>query len=835
MLRGLLLIACSFAMHVALSQSKTLTAVKITQPPVIDGKLDDHAWNTASVATDFVQNYPSFGQPASVKSEVRFLYDDNAIYIHASLNDDPSHIRRQSTPRDAEQRQDVDYFSVSLDTYNDRQNGFMFLVTPANVQSDAKIVAGTNISYGYVTGDRTWDAVWQSNVENTADGWQVEIRIPYISLRFAKKDVQTWGLQFIRYTRRNNEASSWNPTNPNENGFINQFGRCENLVDIKPPLRLSFSPYVTAGARLYPEGFEPKREFLRNGGMDVKYGINESFTLDATLVPDFGQTISDNLINNLTPFEQKFNENRPFFTEGTELFTKASNLFYSRRIGAVPGYYDNVFDLENDYTIKENPSITQLYNAIKLSGRTKNKLGVGVFNAVTAPMYARLTNKITGKDSTIETESLTNYNMIVFDQALRGRSSLTFTNTNVIRNGAARDANVTGIDFNYYTKNNKYLFKILPRYSSVFGNTPYRGNINLVDDTLPGGKMISPYDGFRNTISFGKVSGKFRFNYTNNIESNGYDPNDMGYLANANEVSHLGTLSYYQQTPTDKFNSYNYTIGFVHSSLFKPYVYNSFEIYADGNWVFKNFWSARLFIGALPSVQNDYFELRTPNRYLQRPAVYYAFLEGNTDSRRKLYLGYGFGYNRYNIENGDYFFSSINPRYRFSDRFTLDVSITTQDDKNQVGYAFERDYMTDKPIIGYRRFLQTETIINGIYSFKPRLNLTLRVRHYWNEVKYKGFYDVSRDGSHQYRPQGARFNHDDNYNLFNLDAFLTWDFRLGSRFIVGYKNWLGNPWAVVGQRNYFGNLKGIFSNSHGNELTAKFIYFLDYNQLRKKR
>lgn len=177
---------------VALSQSKTLTAVKTQQAPLIDGQLDDSVWQRAFIASGFVQNYPTFGKAPSVKTEVRFLYDNDALYISAYLHDNPSLVRKQITARDGEQMQDVDYFSVAFDTYNDHQNGFLFLVTPANVQSDAKISSGTQISYGSVTGTRSWDAVWQSSVSHTADGWTVEMRIPYISLRFAKKEVQTW-------------------------------------------------------------------------------------------------------------------------------------------------------------------------------------------------------------------------------------------------------------------------------------------------------------------------------------------------------------------------------------------------------------------------------------------------------------------------------------------------------------------------------------------------------------------------------------------------------------------------------------------------------------------
>jgi hypothetical protein len=832
MLRGLFLLGALFIANYLPAQ-KTLAAVKSVIAPVIDGKPDDAVWQQAPLATDFVQSFPSFGVPSLVKTEVRILYDDNAIYLSAYLFDDPSLIRKQLTARDGEQRQDVDYFSVFFDTYNDQQNGFQFLVTTANVQSDTKLNA--NASYGFGEfGDRTWDAVWQSQVRMVADGWTVEMRIPYISLRFAKKDVQTWGLQFLRFTRRNNESSYWSPVNPNENGYIQQFGKYTPLLNIQPPLRLSFSPYLTTGVRYYPEGSINNSEWLRNGGMDVKYGINESFTLDATLIPDFGQVISDNLVNNLSPFEIRFQENRPFFTEGTELFNKAG-LFYSRRIGAVPGGYYDALRLEGArYSVLKNPSVTQLYNALKLSGRTKNNLGIGVFNAVTAPMQATLQNKVTGRDSTVETEPLTNYNIVVLDQALKGRSSITFTNASVIRNGAARDANVSAFDWSLYSKDNNYRLRGTARYSKVFGYSPYNGNINLASDTVRmGGRlMVKPYDGFNSTLQLGKVSGKVQYNLNTNVESNDYDPNDLGYNQAPNDVSLNANISYNQLTATDKFINYSYSLNVNHRSMYKPFAYSSLEVWASAFWWFKNFWDVRINLGAQPRGQHDYFELRTPNRFLQRPSFQYISLNGSTDSRKKLFASFDAGYNRANIKNGHYTYLGGSARYRFNDKFLLSLSVARQDEKNQIGYAFLRE-TNGEPIIGYRRNMDVTSILSGIYNFTSRLNVTLRARHYWNQVSYRNFFNVAADGSVLPRPFIA--GQDENYNLFNVDAFLTWDFRLGSRIIVGYKNWIGNPYAVMGQTNYFQNLKGIFNANHGNELTVKLIYFLDYNQLRKKR
>ncbi len=796
------------------SQQKSTQAVKTDLVLKIDGNLDDAAWASAPVLTDFIQNFPTYGLPVSKKTEVKILYDNTAIYVGAYLYDEPSLVRKQITARDGEGQSDVDYFSVFFDTYNDLQNGFQFLVTTANVQSDARLspnYVGDFNSFG----DKTWDAVWDSKVSMKPDGWVVEMRIPYISLRFAKKDMQSWGLQFLRFFRRNNESSYWNPVDPKVNGFVNQFGRLNDLKAIVPPLRLSFSPYVTTGFRNSPQANGYLDEWLRNGGMDVKYGLNESFTLDATLIPDFGQVISDNTINNLTPYEIKFTENRQFFTEGTELFNKAG-LFYSRRVGATPSKYFNVrgFVANNtDWEIIKNPSLTQLYNATKFSGRTRQKSGIGIFNAITAPMEAKIRNKVTGKDSVIQTEPAANYNIIVLDQALKGRSSVTFTNTNVLRSGAGRDANVTALDLALYDKRNTHSLKGTVRYSKIWGSLPY--------------------DGYNTTWVFGKVSGNWQYNITGNVESKKYDPNDLGILFAPNEISYLGSLTYRQFKPTKNFITYSYTLSPRLLYLYKPYAFNRFDITGRAFWVFRNFWDVSLTVNVIPGSEHNYFELRTDGRYIRYPANLSFGMQGSSDSRKKLFFRYAGTFAVASKNDNVYTNLGIGFRYRFGNKFSLDLQTNTSSEKNQLGYAFLRE-TNGEPIVGFRNNRDFTTVLSGIYNFTSKLNLTLRARHYWNKVNYISFHNVDAKGLLLARPFIA--GQDDNVNIFNLDAFLTWDFRLGSRFIVGYKNWLGEDEmvSIAGKNSYLKNLGEIFKLRHGNELTVRFIYFLDYNQLRKK-
>lgn len=799
------------------SQVKTLQAVKITQAPKIDGDLDDAAWKDVPVATDFIESYPTFGLKASQKTEVKVVYDNSAIYVGAYLYDNPKLIRRQITARDGEQQSDADYFSVFFDTYNDHQNGFQFLVTSANVQTDARLAPNLPVGFGEY-GDKTWDAVWESKVSIKQDGWVVEMKIPYLSLRFSKKEVQDWGLQFMRSVRRTNESSTWNPVDPNINGFVNQFGLLTGLKNILPPLRLSFSPYLSSGYRSTPEKSGYINEWLYSGGLDLKYGINESFTLDATLIPDFGQVVSDDVINNLTPYEVKFQENRPFFTEGIDLFNKAG-LFYSRRVGAMPELYYDVQSMVDSYPnleLVKNPSTTQLYNAVKLSGRTKNKLGIGFFNAVTAPMHAIIRNTSTGKESIIETEPLANYNILVLDQALKGRSYITFTNTNVLRNGDSRDANVSALDIALFDKKNIHRFSTSGRYSKIWG--------------------LNPYDGFNTSVKYGKISGKWQYNLQNSVISENYDPNDLGLLFAPNNVTYQGDFSYHQNSPTKNFLMYYYSLAANTQYMYRPYAFSRLSIMGSSMWVFKNFWDVEFNATIDPLWDHDYFELRTPGRFLAYAPNYQFMLNGSTDSRKKLYFNYGFTYATAPDYNNTAYGLNIGMRYRFGDRFNLNLQTNIMQELNQLGYAFLREN-NGSPIVAFRNNESITTVFSGIYNFTPRLNLTFRTRHYWDKVNYKQFFDVTQEGKLINRPFIG--SQDQNVNIFNTDVFLTWDFRLGSRLILGYKNWLGNNETVIIPPNesntYLNNLARQFDLRHGNEFSVRFIYFLDYNQFRKKK
>jgi len=811
------------------AQPKKNHAVKITHTPKIDGVLDDEVWRNAPAATDFITNTPIFGKKATDSTSVKVLYDNTAVYIGAILYGDPKQIRKQFTSRDQERLADVDNFGVFIDSYHDRQNAFQFLVTSRNVQSDSRVSANV-IPQNGIFGELSWDAVWESKVSMQEYGWSVEILIPLSSLRFSKKKIGEWGMQFRRFSRKDNEASFWNPVDPNISGFVNQFGVIDGFDNIAPPLRLSFSPYVSGGYRETPSiSSGTENEWLKSGGMDVKYGISESYTLDATLIPDFGQVISDNVVNNISPFEIQFRENRPFFTEGTELFNKA-DIFYSRRVGRTPTGYQEVIDSVGtgsftNYDILKNPALTRLYNAIKFSGRTSNNLGIGVFNAVARTEKAKIRNTISGNDSLITTEELTNYNVFVLDQALKNRSYITLTNTNVLRNGSARDANVTGLDLALYDRQNKYGIILQPRYSKIFQNN-------------------GDYDGFKNFVEIGKVSGKLQYSLSNDLITDQYDPNDLGFLLSPNEVNTTGNVRYNIYQPTEVFLNQQYSFSASQSYLYKPFEYRNTELIGILTWTFHNFWTFNLETGAIPFWQNDFFELQTPENILSTPRqklkrapYYYLFLNGTTDNRKRLFITWNLGGAEGELPDNPFYKLSLETRYRFSDRFTLTAGYYRQHDHGQFGYSFLRDDITNAPILARRQYTDVTTILSGIYNFTPRMNLTFRARHFWNRILNTNLYDVKPDGYWDERLSMVASDYNVNYNVFNVDAFFTWDFRLGSRIIFAWKNSLGPDYEdyVKGTdfKSYTSNAGQIMQIPHGNEFTIRFIYFLDYQQIKK--
>jgi len=321
----LFLLVFSFCYIITFAQEKkTLNITRTTSAPKIDGILDDESWKNVEEAKDFIQFDPEMGvkETHETRTVVKITYDDDAIYVGAYLYDNPKDIMRQLTRRDDFGQSD--FFGFILNPNNDGQNNTEFFVFSSGVQADAIESPGIGEDFG-------WNAVWESAVKIVDDGWIVEMKIPYRTLRFSNQEVPTWGLQIHRHYRRNRSQFTWNPIDITKGNVGIYNGQLKGLTNLDPPTRLTFYPFVSGIVNTY----DGDTETQFNAGMDLKYGITENFTLDATLIPDFSQAGFDRVELNLGPFEQTFSEQRQFFTEGVDLFTKG-DLFFSRRVGNEP-------------------------------------------------------------------------------------------------------------------------------------------------------------------------------------------------------------------------------------------------------------------------------------------------------------------------------------------------------------------------------------------------------------------------------------------------------------------------------------------------------------------
>jgi hypothetical protein len=791
-----------------ITENKSYEATKTASKPTIDGNLNDETWlRITATANDFIQREPNLGEKSNYKTEVKIAYDDEAIYIGAVLYDAyPDSILKQLTARD--KIGNTDWFGIVLDTYEDGNNGVGFIVSAAGVQFDTK--------YSVFGEDENWDAVWESAVLIVERGWTVEMKIPYAALRFPDKSEQVWNFNIVRTVRRTRENSWWNFYDPSKNGFLNQAGKLKGIKEVVSPLRLFLNPYVSGNLQTTKSNGENSVSRGFNVGMDIKYGINEAYTLDMTLVPDFGQVVSDDVVLNLSPFEVQFNENRQFFTEGTELFQKA-DLFYSRRIGGTPiNYYDVQALTDEGYTIVDNPNNVQLINSTKVSGRGKKGLGVGVFNSVTNKTTAIVENT-DGVQSEIQTNPLTNYNVFVLDQNLKNNSYVSLINTNVFRNGDAYEANVTGTEFRLNNKENTYY-----TYGSGAVSQLYHEGFN------------NPDLGFRSNIGFGKSSGVVQFEYQNTVLSDTYDNNDLGFLSFNNQITNQIQFSLNRFKPYGPFLRGNFNINTSLDHQYSTQRFSSFGINMDFFILTKTFFAfgGGTFFSPLESY--DLFELRTDNRVLAVPTSREHWGWISTDYRRKVALDVNIFGSVANQEGRNNLNISVGPIFRVNDRLSFRLSTDYSKNNNYIGFVGRDTTQVnlDEPIVGRRDSKNIENVLSSSYIFNNKMGLTLRARHNWTEAVHDSYYHTDTDGQllendlTGLNTDGtSKYNY--NFNYFSLDLVYTWQFASGSFLTANWKNNINPPNSAVGE-NYFFNLSNTITNDQTNIFSIKIIYFLDY-------
>ena len=785
-------------------QKKTLQAKSIVDKITIDGKINEEIWKAAQVASDFIMFEPDNGKPISQgkRTEVKVLYDNSALYISALLYDDePTKISKEVTNRDVFGI--ADNFSVSINGYNDGQQDFRFYVSAAGVQMDC--LATEDLE------DYNWDAIWESEVALTDFGWVVEMKIPYAALRFSNSEKQTWGLNFKRAIKRDaqDQSYTWNFVDTKIGAVITQEGILEGIENIKTPTRLFFIPYTSA----YYQQDDSASDKTLKAGMDIKYGINDAFTLDAILVPDFGQTKFDNAILNLEPFEQQFDENRAFFTEATDLFSKG-NLFYSRRIGGAPMAEPstNVNEVVTEY-----PSSTDLLNAVKVSGRTEKGLGIGFLNAITEKTYATIQDTTTEVTRKEVIEPLVNYNVLVFDQRFNQNSSVTFVNTNTVRNGNFRDANVSALLFDLNTKANTY---------NLYGDFKYSTikNSNINDRSIFG---LGNYDGFKTELNFAKTSGKYRYLFSGKYLSKNYDVNDLGIIFVNNYHAAYAEMSYRIINPTNTFNLFKVsqeinvdienTTGKTQETWYKALMTAT---------TLKNHYIEGLF-QVNPIDRYNFYEPRIYGRSVYIPKSIIGYAQFYSNDNRPFHYEVEVAAEKFNEENRNTYKLFGGVKYRFSDNFSLSYNFQYTRKVNDRGWV---DFDNDDIIFAERNREIVDHYFTGKYSITNKMTFNLIARYYWSYAENHKFFNLQADG---YLSPIPYYSENRNFNSWNLDFSYSWWFAPNSEISVLYRSYALESTNLV-EKNMTTNLSNVFDTNLTNILSVSIRYYIDYNSLKSK-
>lgn len=800
-----------YSLTVSAQEKPSLEAVRTDEAIKIDGIIDEAAWQTAPVGGDFTNLQPVPGIKPAQKSEVRVLYNDRGFYVSAMLYDaSPDSILAELTERD--DLGNTDWFAISLDPYNSGQNGFAFLTTPADVQFDSQ--------YSTQGEDSNWDAVWVSKSARLANGWSVEYFIPYSAIRFPKTTEQEWTINFVRNVQRNREKSFWTEIDPNIDGYLNQCGKLTGIRNVKAPVRIQATPFLAVyGLKSREAGADQAATGSSiTGGMDLKVGLSDAFTLDMTLIPDFGEARSDDQILNLGPFEQRFDEQRAFFTEGTELFNKGG-FFYSRRVGG-QNHFGSALGremLEGEIVV-DNPQRAKLYNATKISGRTAGGTGIGFFNAVEQANYATIRN-LEGEERRVLTNPLTNYNVAVIDQNLKNNSSVTLINTNVMREGEATDANVTGLLFDIHNNANKYAV---------------RGKLGLSQRFLP----EETSRGHVAEISLRKISGNWTWSLFAGEESDTYDPNDLGILFSNNSRSFGGQLNYNHRQPF--LNGYFLNGGTGLSTDYETLYTNEFTEALAEVWVYgqtKHFWNVNFWSEMSLSDQYDYFEPRVAGRVLRNPGFRNFGGWIGTDSRKAVRLSMNANTNGYFGADRSDLYMNINARWRLSDRLSLNAFTFRGREKNEVGYVNRQEVELPEGgertdiFMGQRDVTSVEAGFSGKYSFTANMTLNLRVRHYWSGVSYNDFFLLGEEGDLQNTDYAN--NHDQDFDAFNVDLIYRWRFAPGSDIFFIYKSNV-TDFDLTWAEGYGKSFNDLWRDTPRNgSISLKMVYWLDYASLVK--
>jgi hypothetical protein len=784
--------AFGFGQTVKENNVPEIKAIRINgDRPNIDGVLDDPVWQRKDIdfAREFIQREPDEGQPATESTSVAIAYDDDAIYFAFWCYDrEPDKIMYQLIRRDNLGASDA--VTVRLDPYHDHQTGARFDVTSSGVQGEARIYNDTNLDY-------TWDAVWESGVKKQPWGWSAELRIPFHCLRFAEKDEHVWGINVTRFIARRDESPWWAYSPQKSGGYTSKFGHLVGLKGIKPSLHLEILPYGVSAYQTEPKSISNPdgRDYMKNVGFDIKHGLASNLILDGAVNPDFGQVELDRPVLNLSAYETYYEEKRPFFMEGSNLFNTHFNVFYSRRIGRPPRgdisnandrHYDPDFDHYTSY-----PKGVSILNAARITGKINGGTSIAFLNALTQEEKAGYVTTSGEKRQGI-VEPMADYTVFRIQQDVLKNSNIGAIYTLVSQN-ERYPISTGGIDWRLLTPNGKWSFV--------------------------GQSVVSRRDkdntGYGNFVYFGKETGNHW------LGSVGYQEKDkklnlnrIGYLSRNNTRSTWLWVQYY--TKNDWF-------------IFRN-TYNNFNLSGDWNrdgdnlskgWNFNtyiDFINSWNFGGGFNQDFGEYDDMETRGNGLwETPHSWGWWFSLNTDAKKKVSFNWnpGAGHSRH----GNWWANWIGVDYRPASNIALSSGVNYARTFGQTIWVTNSG---DSSIFADMDQDELTLRLTASVMFTRDLSVQLSGQGYISSIDYSDYRRYL--GEDTYSPY-ALDEQDFVYRALNSTFLIRWEYRPGSTIYLVWTRALGNYDGLLNNLEFSRDIKKLFSKDAENVFLAKISYW----------
>lgn len=816
---GLLVVIIIQSLVVQGQDQFIITSTRLTSDSdlIIDGNIEDHIWQQTPFVTGFTQSAPLDGMPASERTEIKVAYSDKYIYIAAKAYDSsPDSITANLFRRDGNYASDWVY--VNIDSYNDNRTAFTFAANPLGVQKDI-------MYYDDTQEDILWDAVWEVKTKIVDDGWNAEFRIPLSQLRFtSRSSEQTWGINFQRRIARRSEISFWARTPREEFGLVSKFGDLEGVSNLERPARLEIMPYTLTeytrddtGSDINP--FYEQNDFEYKVGGDIKYGITSDFTLTATLNPDFGQVEADPATINLTEFELFFEERRPFFLEGGDIFnfggTTSQNSyrnhtnFYSRRIGRTPfAVNEGLTQVEQngeasniDFTSR-NP-VTTIAGAAKVSGKTENGLSLGILNSYTLEESINYYDFSNDRRGSFIAEPATNYfvgrirqDLTKVDAQIGGFVSTVNRNftENFLKDFMHSSSTQVGLDAQYYWKERNWGASGVLSMSSVNGSrnallrtqqTSARYFNRIDSEGLSVDSSLTNLNGYFGEFSIGKYSGSgLRYSFTYSEMSPEYEINDIGFLERADYRAPHYYLEYLN-VESDLFQFYLLWANVSHAWNFDgDMIFNYYSL--AGYFQLNNLWTVFSTVGVTGKFYNDRIARGGPT--MRRPKDWNTYLQITSDASKDIFWDASTSYR--SDASGEYqvtFDLGLNARLASNVQVKVAPGYLKSKDNDQ--YRDTGEYTGDAVI----DYLFSTIDLDLIYTefraditFAPNLSLQTFVRPYYFTADFNNYKTFSESKTFNFTPIDQASNEffdanfDQEFKSLQGNAVLRWEYKPGS-------------------------------------------------------